>query len=81
MNTHIKTQEFKDKGYLKVWCSEGHYITDWNKENIMDFRFAKTMYCPLGYDLTAYYCITDEECENYEKQMIEAYEKERENNR
>lgn len=83
MNTHIKTEEYKDKGYLKVWCDEGHYLTDWDKEDIFKFTSAKIMFCPLGYNLDNYYCITDEEYKQYMEQLDEAARKrsEEENNK
>lgn len=53
------------KGYIKVECVDGHYITNWNKEDIMEYTDAKVMYCPLGYDLEKFYCVTEEEHNAY----------------
>ena len=47
--------------FLVVTCSEGHYITNWNKEDILKYTSAKVMYCPLNTDLNDYYCVTEEE--------------------
>lgn len=83
MNTHIKTEEYTDKGYLKVWCDEGHYLTKWDKVDIFQFTSAKIMFCPLGYDLNGLYCITEEEHKQYMEQLEEASRKrsEEENNK
>ena len=66
---NIKIERFEDKGFVKVECMEGHYITNWDKQNILDFSDAKVMYCPLNYDLDAYYCLTDEEHNKYTEEL------------
>ena len=59
--------------FVEITCTEGHYITNWNKEDIMEFADAKLMICPLGFDMTDYYCITEEEHNTCLNQQIEAY--------
>lgn len=78
MNTHIITEVFEDKGYMKVTCKEGHYITNWNKENVMEFTSAKVMYCPLNIDLSSYYCITETEYNELMEAQREEYNKRKE---
>ena len=80
MDKHIKTEERKDKGFVKVWCDEGHYITNWDKQDIKDYTDAKIMYCPLIYDISKYYCVTDEEHTRYLAEQ-EAKAREEENNK
>lgn len=58
--------------FIKVTCSEGHFITNWDKVNILEYTCAKTMYTPLNADLSTYYCLTDEEHAEYEKKQMEA---------
>lgn len=52
--------EEKEK-FLKVYCSEGCFITDWDREDIKNFNSFRVMYCPKTIDLSRYYCITEEE--------------------
>lgn len=72
MSEHLIVE--KGEKYIKVTCSEGHYITKWNKENVLDFSYAKIMYCPLTIDLSVYYCLTDEEIERYNEEQRIAVE-------
>lgn len=59
--------------FVEITCTEGHYITNWDKEDITEFADAKLMICPLGFDVSGYYCITEEEHNTYLNQQIEAY--------
>ena len=61
MNENFIVETNTENGFIKVECADGHYITNWNKEDIMDYTDAKVMYCPLGYDLEKFYCVTEEE--------------------
>lgn len=72
MNEHL-TIEVKEK-FLVVTCPEGHYITNWDKEDILAYSSAKTMYCPLSADLTGYYCVTEEEHNELVEKQREAAE-------
>ena len=65
MNVDIQVEKYPQNGYMKVWCKQGHYITNWNKENILDYNFSKEMYCKLNTNLDSFYCITDEEHKYY----------------
>lgn len=76
---NIKITKYSDKGYIEVKCTEGHYITNWDKKDILEFTDSKIMYCPLNYNLDAYYCLTDEEHNAYVAEQI-AKIKEMENN-
>ena len=60
-NEHLIVEINEKFNFKKVTCKEGHYITDWNKENILDFTSSTTMYCPMDTDLSIYYCISEEE--------------------
>lgn len=76
----INVEIFEDKGFKKIWCSDGHYMTDWNKENIEQFTYSRIIYCPISLDHSNIYCITEEEKERLEKEQMEFIEnKEKEN--
>lgn len=76
----INVENFEDKGFKKIWCSDGHYMTDWNKENIEQFTYSKIIYCPISFNHSNIYCITEEEKERLEKEQMEFIEnKEKEN--
>lgn len=55
--------------YKKVTCREGHYITNWDKADVMKYTYAKIMYCPLDTNLEEYYCVTEEEHAALVKEM------------
>lgn len=83
VNEHLIIEINEKFNYKKVTCREGHYITDWNREDVLEFTSSTTMYCPMNVDLSAYYCITEEEYNDLmEKQMIamKAKEDEERNN-
>lgn len=66
---NIKITKYSDKGYIEVKCTEGHYITNWDKKDIMEFTDAIMMYCPLDYDISGYYCLTVEEHNTYNAEL------------
>lgn len=71
--------EIKEK-YKVLTAEDNHVITYWNKENILDFNYSKTLYCPLNEDITSYYEITEEEKNKLELEQLEELKKyEREN--
>lgn len=76
----INVEYFEDKGFQKVWCSEGHYMSNWDKKDILEYTSAKVLYAPIGYDWSDYYCVSDEMNEQYTAQQ-EAKLKEMENNK
>lgn len=82
MDKEIIITKYDDKGFIEVKCADGHYITNWDKKDIMEFTDAKIMYCPLNYDIekNKYYCLTDEEHKQYTA-TYEAKLKEMENNK
>lgn len=59
--------------FNKVTCSEGHYLTSWDKQDIKEYSATKLMYCPVNANLDIYYCITDEEHNEYIKKQEEAF--------
>ncbi len=61
MNEHLIVEINEKLNFKKVTCKEGHYITDWNKEDVIEYTSARTMYCPMSTDLTPFYCLTEEE--------------------
>ena len=72
MNEHIIYEVNEEKKYKKVWCKDGHYITNWDKVNILEYNSFRIMYCPINTDLSNFYCVTEEENENlYKLQEIE----------
>lgn len=83
MNEHLIIEVNETLNFKKVTCKEGHYITNWDKVDIMQYTSAKVMYCPMGADLEPYYCITEEAhnilMEEMEKKAKE--EEEKRNNR
>lgn len=79
MNEHLLIEE--KELFLRVTCTEGHYITNWDGENILKYASAKVMYCPKTIDLSKYYCLTEEEHEANIKALEEAIKLEEENNR
>lgn len=82
VNEHLIVEINEKFNFKKVSCKEGHYITDWNKDDILDFTSSTVMYCPMSVDLSVYYCISEEEYnELMEKQMIAMKEKEEERNK
>ena len=76
MNEHLEFEINEEKKYKKVWCKENHYITNWNKVNILDYTSFRIMYCPIQTDLSIFYCGTDEEHERLIKEQEEAIKNE-----
>lgn len=67
MDKEIIITKYDDKGFIEVKCADGHYISNWDKEDIMNYTAAKLMYCPLDFDINAhnYYCVTEEQHNAY----------------
>lgn len=75
MNEHLIVEVNDKLNFKKVTCKEGHYITNWNKENVLEYTSARTMYCPMNTDLEPFYCVTEEEHNDImERQRIAAEE-------
>lgn len=66
--------------FLEITCKEGHNITNWDKNDIKEFSSAKIMIAPTDYDLTKFYCLTDEENEKLMNEQIAAIQAEEESN-
>ena len=75
MNEHLIVEVNDKLNFKKVTCKEGHHITNWDKENILEYTSAKFMFCPLNLDLEKFYCVTDEEHNAYIKEQRELLEK------
>jgi len=73
MNTDLKVTEIGDWG-IKIECEKGHNITNWDKKDILEFTYAKEMRAPKGFDISLYYCITDEELEKLVEEQEKAIE-------
>lgn len=52
-----------------LMADEGMKLTDWNKEDIMEFSSCTMLVTGLNTDLSAYYEITDAEDEQYTKEQ------------
>lgn len=74
MNEHLIVEVNDKLNFKKVTCKEGHYITNWNKENVLDYTSAKTMYCPMNTDLESFYCVSEEEHNEIMEKQIKAAE-------
>lgn len=77
MNEHLIVEINEMYNFKKITCKEGHYITDWNKEDILEFTASKIMFAPISTDLSGYYCITDEEYEKLMDEQLKIIERER----
>ena len=74
VNEHLLVETNDEYKFLKVTCKEGHYITNWDKEDILNYNSSKIMYCPLNIDLSKYYCVTEEENAQYYEDREKAEE-------
>lgn len=80
MEHNINVEIYEDKNFKKIWCSEGHYMTNWDKENIEQFTYSRVIYAPIITNMDDLYCITDEEClKLQEEQRIYIENKNKEN--
>lgn len=77
VNKHLLGKTNDEYKFLKVTCKEGHYITNWDKEDILEYHSAKIMYTPLNADLSKYYCVTEEENAQYNEDREKAEEQKR----
>lgn len=71
---NIQIIENPEKGFVEIKCADGHYITNWDKKDILEYTDAKLMYAPIGFDLSTYYCVTDEEHNAYVAELDEKIE-------
>lgn len=77
MNEHLLIEQNEQHQFYKVTCTEGHIITMWDGENILDYSYGKTLYCPLTTDLGKIRCLTDEQHQEYLEQQRIAMEERR----
>lgn len=81
MNEHLTIEINEKLNFKKVTCIEGHYITNWDRQNILDYTSAKIMFCPISTDLEQFYCVSDEEHNKLMEELENELKKEEENNR
>jgi hypothetical protein len=74
MNDHLIVEINEKLNFKKVTCKEGHYITDWDREDILKYTSSKIMYCPININLDVFYCVTDEENDRLMDEQIQAIE-------
>lgn len=70
----MTTELGKDKNSIVVKAAEGYVLTTWDEQDIMDYTFAKIMYCPLTFDVTQIREITDEESEKLLEEQLKQIE-------
>lgn len=76
MAHEILVEKVDSYNFIKLSCSEGHYITDWNEgDDIKNFFYCLVLCCPPDTDITKYRCITAEEGDRLQ-QMREDAERE-----
>ena len=51
--------------FIEITADEGYVITNWDGNGILDYTSTTQMICPLGYDYSGYYTITDEQDAEY----------------
>ena len=72
--------EYNEKyNFNKITCPEGHYITNWNKEDIKEYTASTIMYTPVTFNIDEYYCISEDEHNGYMNRQREILEKEEKN--
>ena len=58
--------------FIEIYADNGYVLTNWNKDNILDYTSTKMLVCPLNYDYSGFYTISDEDDAKYmELQRIE----------
>lgn len=62
--------------YTELVANEGHVLTNWNKENIEDYRYCTHLVCSNKFDYSTYYTITKEESDNIEEEQIKKLKEE-----
>lgn len=68
----MKIEEIALKRY--IFPDKGFVLTNWTKENILDFTFAKQIIQPVTANYSDYYEISEEECKELQRQLREEYE-------
>lgn len=67
------TEKINKAGFKEIYCSEGHWITDWKEgDDIVEFNACKVVYTGVDRDINDFRCITDEEKNRLEKMADEA---------
>lgn len=57
--SHLIVEFNEEYNFNKITCVEGHYITDWDGNDITTYCGSKMMFAPANYNLENYYCIED----------------------
>lgn len=68
----MKIEEIAMKRY--IFPDKGFVLTNWEKENILDFTFAKQIIQPVTANYSDYYEISEEECKELQRQLREEYD-------
>lgn len=56
---HLIVEFNETYNFNKITCVEGHYITDWDGNDITTYSGSKMMFAPANYNLENYYCVED----------------------
>lgn len=76
MNGHIKVEYNEQYNFNKVTCTEGHYITNWNGEDVKSFTASTIMYAPISVTFEDFYCVTEDEYNRLMDEQVKAIEEE-----
>ena len=74
MEHKIVIEENKERGYKQIKCTEGHYLTNWDKNDIKEYSYCRVMFAPIDYDISGYYCVDEEEHNRLVEEQIKALE-------
>lgn len=80
MIDNVNVIQYPSRGYKEIQCLDGHYITNWNKVDILEFTDTKLMVAPIDYDINNFYCISEEEHNNLMEQQLEKLQEMEKNN-
>jgi hypothetical protein len=76
MNEHLSINKNTDYNYYEVSCNEGHYITNWDGEDILAFSACSVLFASLDSDISTFYCITKEQYDELMAKQEEAIKEE-----
>lgn len=74
---HLIVEEYVDKKFIKIYCTEGHHITNWDGVDYRNYTGATMMYCPIGFDYSSYYCVDEETHKKNMEEHMKVMEEER----
>lgn len=79
MEHKLNIEKNEKYNFIKITCTDGCYITDWNEgDDILEFAFGIEYCCPATIDLTKFRCIAKDECDRLQAMREEAEQKMRE---